>query len=906
MVLRRHPSVLASVAGAGLLVVLAASSGPLVTTAAASSALKDELVELTPFATGLQISGAERATGSAAATSIRAAETRERAARELGRRLGLEPPVFTVETGLPVTLPTGSGDVPLNLLARTGVLKHVRILARTAGPGVWISDFTARIARVRPGEKLRLSFAAEPGSKPRTVALRVKGIYRALDATTPGPYWAHFLREIFPPGVDPPPPVRYVLMGQDQLYRVIHRLGGYRIVKLRGQAYQFGSGPPALTMAEFAVDPHGLTITRARSLSQSFSRVRHELRGSSLGRSLGCVSPRPAATTAVGTPPPCRVASSLASAVAIADRNVSEISPVVKLLSGAAAAIALAFATAAGVFLVKRRAAEAALLYARGERPASFAARTGLELVLPLLIGAAVGLGLAAAATALLAPAGSVDHGTLESAARNGVLAALAALVLAAMGATVAFVGQFDSGAPRRAWLRKVPWELPLFAVAGWLLYDLHSGGGLAGQSNGAGHPTLAVFVFPLLLVAATAGLVLRALRRLLRVGSRRSAAMPIPVLFAVRRLVAAGPVLTALVVVTAVAFGSFLYAEALASSLSTSVAEKGYVSYGGDAQGVVSTSAPLPRAFSYPLTKLDFANQAAVVGGENGTYADVLSVDAGTLGSVLHWYPGWGSDPRPLFPELARPAEGRLPVVVTDAIPAATNAIWVQGTRIPVRVIARVHVFPGMTTDAPLIVTDTGALAAAARKAGIYDPLNDPATYVWAKGPPAAAAQALEAPPITAAYVSSVDAFRKQPDVVAATRAFSYMRLMAIASGVLVFLGLILYLGARQRSQAVASTLAARMHLRRRTEVVSLVLELTTITLVAALIGAIVALAAADPVIRHLDPLPDYQPGPTLTVPLTALVTSLAGLLVIAIVAAVFTSWTARRTNMAEALRVI
>ena len=42
--------------------------------------------------------------------------------------------------------------------------------------------------------------------------------------------------------------------------------------------------------------------------------------------------------------------------------------------------------------------------------------------------------------------------------------------------------------------------------AAGWLLHDLLSGGGLAGLANGAGHPTLAVFVFPLLLVAAWPG----------------------------------------------------------------------------------------------------------------------------------------------------------------------------------------------------------------------------------------------------------------------------------------------------------------------------------------------------------------------------------------------------------------
>src|SRR4029077_11956162 len=107
--------------------------------------------------------------------------------------------------------------------------------------------------------------------------------------------------------------------------------------------------------------------------------------------------------------------------------------------------------------------------------------------------------------------------GTVDAALRNGTVAALAALLLAALAATLAFLRQFDSGTRRHRWLARMPWELPVLAVAGWLLYDLLSGGGLAGQASGAGHPTLAVFVFPLLLVAGVAGLVVRVLRPLLR-----------------------------------------------------------------------------------------------------------------------------------------------------------------------------------------------------------------------------------------------------------------------------------------------------------------------------------------------------------------------------------------------------
>jgi hypothetical protein len=903
-VLVRHPSALAAVAVAGLLVALAASSGPLATTAAASSALKDELVDLTPFATGLQITGVDQGS-----TPSQEVDAREQAIRALGMRLGLDRPVFTLETGMPLTVSTRTGDVPLNLLARTDVLDHVQILKRTGGPGVWVSDATAGIAGVAPGGTLKLAFA-DRGGESRTVSVRVKGVYRALDATTPGPYWVHFQREIFPPGVDPPPPVRYVLTTRGQFQRILGALSTQRSVKVNGQVFDSGSGPPVATMAELAVDPRNLTIARARTFSHSFARLRSQLRASAFGKALGCTGPAagpaPFLQNGNASPPRCRVASSLSSAVAIADRNVSEISPVVTLLAAAATAIALAFAGAAGIFLVRRRSAEAALLYARGERTSTFALRTGVELLLPIVAGATVGFGLALGATGVLAGSESVDAGTIDRALRNGALGALAALVLAALAATLGYLRQFDSGARTHPWLRRIPWELPLLIAAGWLLYDLLSGGGLAGQATGAGHPTLAVFLFPLLLVAGVAGLLVRALRPALRLGGERVARLPTAVFLAVRRLGAAGAVLTALLVVTAVAFGSYFYSETVASSLSRGVSEKAYVAYGGDAQGIISGSANLPRSFPYPLTRLDYGNQAAVVGGPDGTYSDVLAVDGATLGSVMRWYPGWGADPRKLLPSLGKVDDGRLPVVVSDAVPANTKAIWVQGQRLPVRVVARVRVFPGMTEGVPVVIADRTALAAMARKVGILDALSDPPTYVWAKGPPTAVAKALEAPPVEASYVSSIDAFRKQPDVVAATRAFSYMRLMAAASGVLVFLGLVLYLGARQRSQAVASSLAARMGLQQSTEILSLALELGAVTLIAAVVGGVVAVAAASPVVGHIDPLPAYPPGPALAFPLAAILASAVALVAVAVVAGAFTSWAARRTNMAEALRVV
>ena len=96
--------------------------------------------------------------------------------------------------------------------------------APDGGDGVWISDITARTAGLKLGGLLRIQYSSVIRRATRTVRLRVKGIYRALDRSAPDDYWANFLDEIFLPGVDPPPPQRYVFMTFRDLYRTTEAL----------------------------------------------------------------------------------------------------------------------------------------------------------------------------------------------------------------------------------------------------------------------------------------------------------------------------------------------------------------------------------------------------------------------------------------------------------------------------------------------------------------------------------------------------------------------------------------------------------------------------------------------------------------------------------------------------------
>jgi uncharacterized protein (TIGR03382 family) len=153
------------------------------------------------------------------------------------------------------------------------------------------------------------------------------------------------------------------------------------------------------------------------------------------------------------------VKSSLSSAVVLANENASAVTPAVMLLSDLGAGIALAVAAAAGVFLVRRRRAEAALLYARGAHVGTFAARCAIEAALPTLVGGLAGFGLAYALTDEFA-GGSISGGTVDSALAHAAVVVAIVLCLLVASAAVAFLGLYDSGSRGLGRLRFLPWEL--------------------------------------------------------------------------------------------------------------------------------------------------------------------------------------------------------------------------------------------------------------------------------------------------------------------------------------------------------------------------------------------------------------------------------------------------------------
>jgi len=887
LTLVHYASVLIVVCVVALLVALSAASPPLVTTALASSALKDKLRQETPLGAGLEIrrhgslGGAETI-----AHAMRAADARAAEVARISARLRYVGAPVTTMLSLPVVARSpadiASGEqIAVRLMSRPAALANVEVVRQVPGPGLWLASFAAKQLRVFPGGRLVLEASSAAG-RLRRVSVRVKGVYRALVYAPESPFWVNFHDDIYTLDPDLPPLPPFAFTTRAEIVRVGHLLGGLRI----DDVY------------EIPVDARHITLAGARRLARDLDSIRLQVgdAASPVARALGCPSTYPIS---------CVTSSSLSSAVTLADADRSAVAPMVTLLAGAGSGITLAAAAAAGLFLVRRRRGEASLLYGRGMPATVFAGRTVVEAALPSAVGGAAGFWLALVLARLLEPGGTIDrHTWLMGAARSAVGAVA---TVAMLGAAVAFAFRrlFDTGTRSSGWVRWLPWELPLLGVAIFLLLRIRSSGGVAESGGSAGrHPTLAVFLSPLLLTAATAGLTSRLGRTALRRRSHRGRTLSPTIFLALRRLAAARGLVVALTVVTAIALGAFFYAETLSASLRETALEKAYIGTGSDVQGTIEDSQPLPRGFPFPIARVQLANQTATVGGPFGRQVDVLLVEPRSVASVLQWQGHWGPSPRPLLARLADASRRPLPVIVTSDI-ARTSAVYVSGRRFPVRVLGVVKAFPGMSVGIPLVVVPTRALNDALSHAGDADALGVLWTYVWAKGPPSAVARALASSPLHPDYLTTIETFQKSPDVVLATRTFAFLRASAIGAGALVLIALLLYLQARQRSQTIASALARRMGMSRTAEILSICVELAAILAFALVVGGAVAIVSARAISRHLDPLPQYAPGPVFSLPIGAVAVASASLVAAMLAAAALASWLATRADMAKALRV-
>lgn len=843
------------------LAALAAAAVPLVRAGVESESLAGRVRSMSPLAAGFEI----RVFGAPA----RGDGDRRAAAAALGRTIPFLGPVVS-STLLPVQV-DGSAEPGLELvaLARTGALAHVTRLTRGDPGGAWIANSTALATQLRPGDTLRLFEHVSPG-RFEHASVRIAGIYRSLEGDRDNPYWANWLHDIRSRDPNDPPPPAFVLMRPATLARVAKKLL-----------------PTVESRFEYPIDARHLSFADARRLDARLGRLGTELIGprSPFGRAIDC------------RPRNCRTSSSLSDALTIAASDVAAVSPTISLLSGIGLAVALGLSVAAGFFLVRRRADEVHVLFARGEAPAAFAARTVVEATLPALAGGAAGLGVTLLALRSLAPSGTVTAETVVSGGWRAGAAVAAAVACIAAGALTAFPQPAGRRRGRTRHLARVPWEAAPLAAAAALLALVLTGRGLATDPRGASHPRLAVFLVPVLAVAGAAGLAVRLGRPL--VARRGGGATPI-LFLTLRRLGAARGLLVAVVVAAATAFGTFAYTATLSASLERSAAEKAFVGNGSDVQGLVDPGNRLTRPLPFPIAVV--AIDTTNVTLPSGAAVDVVAGNPRALARTIRWGDGWPGDPRPLLPRLAG-SGGRLRAIATSGAPEI-HEIVDQGARIPVEVVGHAAV-PGASAGRPALLVARASLQRAMRRLHLLDPAPGTTGLVWAKGDPRRIIPALERSSLVPVFLTGIDHIRNNPSVAAAARSYRYVKLIGTAAAVLTLVALLLYLQARQRSQLIASALTRRMGLSPLRDAAALALEAAAVVLFAGVAGGVVATAAASPIAHHVDSLPQYAPEPVLTVPWSILGLGLAVAVAAAAAIGAVAAALAARSDVAEALRV-
>lgn len=826
LALLRHPAVLAGVAAASFLASVAAASAPLLRAGAESEALKRTLADLTPLGAGLTVETGRN--------PVAGDDARRAAARRLARTFPhVGAPVLTVSTDALLGGKVLEGGRPLEIvpMARAGATAHVRRLAG-GGDGAWIAQRDAEIARVAPGGRIEL--VGGP-------SLRVGAVYRQLDEDLDNPYWVNFIARIRSPSPDPPPRPSFLLVGRHELYRI---------------ARATANGLVEDTF-EYPVDVRSMTPARAKRLAARFSGVRG-------AQALGC---------------PCHVTSPISSAVSLAALSVDALTPVVSLLAGLALAIALGAAVVAGVFGVRRRAAEARLSVVNGELRSAFALRGAVESLLPGVAGSAGGFACASLLVRLFTPSGTVDRSVAVRALAAALTAGLAAVLAVSAGAFAARGPLLDRRPGRR---RALPWELPALLGAALLFVLVDRGGGLTKNAAVGSHPRLVVLCLPLLLAAGVAGLAARLGRPILRVARPRGDI----VFLATRRLLAARSLVVLLGVTAATAIAALAFAETLDRTLSASAREKAYVANGSDVQAVIGPFGQVPRPLPFPaaLVTEDFQS-SRVVGSETGL--ELITVRPRELARVVD---------QPALAVLAADA-APLPAIAGESARGA-RAIWFNGRRVPVHVVAVVRSFPGMAAGQDLLVVPAARLERAVRQ-----PYQSATAYVWVRGDRHAIERALARASPASSYVTTVHEFLRSADLSTASRTYGFLRVIALGAATVALVALLLYLYARARNQLVTAEVLERMGMSRLRQAGAAALEAALLVLFASVVGIGSALLAARALAARLDPLPQYAPAVVLDVPWSLVAATLLTLVAVSAAVAALAAALARG-DLGEAVR--
>jgi len=783
--------------------------------------------------------------------------------------LGLGPLVVTV-TGLQVEASSSGGSgVPAQVVARTGFRSHVRAVAGS-GTGLWVPESLARRISLRPGDELMVAWGKADATVP------VGGIYRDLPSGRLPEFWQ---------------PVATRLSSAN----------GAALPALLGEpdavfAALAPHAPSARLDWDFPLEVSALSLQQAQVLAAGLTAVTDGLASPNIAPGSAFRSEGQGAAPYSSTPLPELV------------RGATELEGSIRTTSGSVAVagivIAMVGMAAAGAYAVRRRRVEASLLSARGMSPVLQGLRAVVESALPAAAGGALGWGIALALVRLLGPSSLIDPAAREAAASSAIRAVAVGLLLYGLGAAFAARRELEEVTRRTSRiLSRAPWEAIALVLAGASLYEILTRP--AGEPSSG--PDRLLLLFPMLFVGGLAGLTVRLLPRVLDRMRRRVTARRMPAYLAVRRLASAPRVALLLVAGSSVAVGVLAYAGVLSETIARTAGAKAAVLVGGDVAvplppgpGGPPPDRP-PPGTPGPSTVVLRLPPATLV---PRTPVDVLAVDARTFEAVARWNGHFGGPSlHEILAALSAPAGGRLPVLLAGGSLSRESTLRVAGQSVPVTVVRQTAAFPGMTTSGlPLVVAGRRALFAASPSLAT---LNGTAAELWVRGAPGTILRLLAGAGIDTSSARTASKVRAEPSLLSLSWTLGYLLALGVAAAIVVVAGLLLYLQSRQAANDLSFALGRRMGLSAGTQRRAVTLELGEILGIAFVLGTGLAVAAAALVRAKLDLLPGV-PGPTIfAVPWLLLGATAAGFLLVAIAGARLVGRRARRTNVAEVLRL-
>jgi putative ABC transport system permease protein len=764
----------------------------------------------------------------------------------------------------PVTTWTSQEDVELVgatpdlsteavVLARDGAVDHVDVLEGEPGsPGVWLPDRAARDTGLGPGDTATVLGAPMP----------VAGVYRDIAGTTVDDNWCAHADLLVMVGYDPvkPPPV---LIADRATYA--------------GWMADLGNDELPVTW-EAPLRPDR-TVAEGRALVDDVACATPV--ASELEWCGGDLPFDPADAEARDRAVSSGFQSHLPFMLDRADSIRASVGGGVWPVAGCAALAGVGFVAAAGALWSDRRRREVTLLTVRGVSPAALGLKAVLELLVPLVVGAAGGVGLAYVLVRWLGPSPVLESSAVDRAAVSGAVGLVAAMLVVGLVVARRTGALFPRPARARArrlrvptaWLRLVPWELGLAAITFVSYRRLGEWGVPVSDGAELSRVDPLGLLFPVLFLLTAVGIAARLL--VLGIGPLRSVSRGWPtwLYLAVRRVARYRVAVVGLVAASAVAAGVLGYAATLNRSLEASLDLKARAFVGSDVAIRITRGEELPAELADRATNVAVYRSAWIDAGSREVEVTVLGIDPNAFADATFWaatLADRGLDD--ILERLQQPVRGGdtedggtegavVPAVITglDGLPDTVGARvrGIRTTRFRVEQVADAQGFPGMRRPTPTVFVAAGNLEG-------FD-LTGSRTETWIRGDRDDILGALRDAGTSYVEARQADEVVDRVSFLTVAWTFDFVQAIALAAGVLVVGGLAAYLDARRRNRLLGYAFARRMGLTSGQHRRALLAELVASVVVGCWLGLGIALAGAWLAHGRIDPVPDYRPDPVL-----------------------------------------